>query len=328
VVPAPVVPVLPDAAPAAPGMAPSPALPVLPVAAVVRPPLQAVDALRFAAEALVPGGFAYDGVSGRFLLGSLTGRKIEVINDRSARRDDLVRADSAGFRDLAAMTIDTRRGDLWVVSNDLAAGGATLHKLQLIAGRPLASIAAPSATPAPRFVDVAVTPEGAVLVVDAVGGRLYKAAPRSTTLDLVMTFEAGAPSAVTATDVEGICFVAHAGGIARIDLSRRTGAPVIAPATVPMDQVTGLWWHAGRLVTLRTPSAGARQLRRLTLDRRGMVVDAVELIDAVLPPGDAPFAATLSGDDLYIVGADDAAPRGSNGGTRVLVQRVPLGQRR
>src|SRR5690606_30789002 len=136
------------------------------------------------------GGFAYDAVSGRYLVGDRGGRKIVVVDEPSRRVADLVRGDSAGFRQLVAMEIDTRRGDLWVLSNDPAAAGearATVHKVQLIAGRPLARIEPSAEAGSVRFTDLAVTASGAVLVVDAAGQRLFRIDPRATTLTPVMT---------------------------------------------------------------------------------------------------------------------------------------------
>jgi hypothetical protein len=286
--------------------------------------LTAVDAIRFEADALLPAGFAYDRVSGRFLLGRVGERKIEVVNERSARLADLVRADSAGFRDLAAIEIDALRGDLWVISNDPGDGGATLHKLQLVAGRPLGAFRPPPGADRAQLVDLAVTPGGAVLIVDAGGGRLLRAAPRSAALELLMPLDRPGLTAITATDGDALCFVAHDHGILRVDMNRRIATPLQSPDGLSLDGVTGLWWHAGALVTLQTSPSGERQLRRLQLDQRGAAIAAVKPIDAVLPAGDQPFAATVSGDELYFVEADPRPARAANGQQPAVVRRVRL----
>ena len=83
---------------------------------------------RFSTEGFTLGGLAYDAVSRRFLVGDRLGRKLIVVAEGANHAVDFVRAASAGFRDIAAIEIDVKRGDLWVVSA-APADGATLHKL-------------------------------------------------------------------------------------------------------------------------------------------------------------------------------------------------------
>lgn len=315
----------PDAAPVTPpatALEPaSPAIPAPVTAPLVLAPLAGVELLRVEGLPTPTGGFAYDAVSGRFLVGSVDDRKIVVVDEPSRRASDLVRGDSAGFRNLVAMQIDTRRGDLWVVSNGsgATAGGATLHKLQLIAGRPLARIEPSAADGAVRFTDLTVTPGGTVLLVDAEGRRLFRAAPRATRLELVQALEQVAPVALTAAASDTVVYLAHAAGVDRIDLERRTSTPVLAGADVPLDGVERLWWHDGALVMIRGGASGERHAHRFTLDRRGVRVVSVQPLDLVLPTADVPIAAAVSGEDLFVM-ADALVPSSSS--ADVAVQRV------
>lgn len=294
------------------------------VAARPRPPLVAQDRVRFIVDGFVPGGFAYDAVSGRFLVGSIDARKIEVVNERTARMADLVRADSAGFHELVAMEIDTRRGDLWVISNDSPGGTSTLHKLQLIAGRPLATLRAPAGASI-RLSDLAITPGGTVLVLDAGRGQIYRVLPRATSLEPALALDVDRPVAIASTDADGVCYVAHGAGVSRVDLALRQRLPVAAGAEVPLDHVRGLWWHAGTLVLLRELPSGARELHRLVLDRRGLTVAAADRMDVALPASDAPFAATLSGNVLYLALPDgEGAVAASTDETAVVIRQVNL----
>jgi hypothetical protein len=327
-----------DVAPPAEALAPSPReeeggppgdvglarAPTSAAAAGPRQPLVAQDTVRFVADGFVPGGFAYDAVSGRFLVGSLDARKIEVVNERSARMADLVRADSAGFDDLVAMDIDTRRGDLWVISNDSPGGTSTLHKLQLIAGRPLATLRAPAGT-STRLTDLAITPGGTVLVLDADRGQIYRALPRAVALERVLALDVDGSAAIAPTDADGVCYVAHGAGVSRVDLVRRQRLPVTAGAGAPLDHVRGLWWHAGSLVILRELPSGARELHRLVLDRRGLTVAAADRMDVVLPATGAPLAATLSGNVLYLALRDGGgAAAAASDETAVVIRHVHL----
>ena len=80
--------------------------------------LGAGEVLRFSGARFVAAGLAYDAVSHRFVIGDRDGRKLQVVGVGLDHAVDLVRAESAGFFDVQALDIDTRRGDLWVVSAD------------------------------------------------------------------------------------------------------------------------------------------------------------------------------------------------------------------
>ena len=97
------------------------------------------DVLRFSADPFKPSGLAYDAVSRRFVMGDQLGRKLRVVGEGLDHAVDLVRAESAGFLDIRALGIDTRRGDLWVATSDAAGEAGTLHRIQLVSVRPLQS---------------------------------------------------------------------------------------------------------------------------------------------------------------------------------------------
>lgn len=294
-----------------------------PPSARVLPPLPGVEAVRMDAVSVASGGFAYDAVSGRFLVGNATERKIVVVDEPSRRAADLVRGDSAGFRDMAAMQIDTRRGDLWVVSNE--GESATLHKLQLIAGRPLARIEPAAAAGRVRFTDLTITPNGSVLLVDAEGRRLFRVSPRAATLEQVASIDLTAPVAITSANGDGVVYVAHADGIARLDLSQGAVVQVRSSSDVPLDGVRRVWWHDGALVVLRTLASGAHVMQRLELDRRGTTVVSAQGIDVPLPGASQRLAVTLSGHDLFVMTDDLATSATGNGGSlQVVVRRVRL----
>lgn len=298
-------------------------------------PLQGEVALRLEGLHVASGGFAYDAVSGRFLLGSTDERKIVVVDEPSRRAADLVRGDSAGFRQMVAMRIDTRRGDLWVVSNDAGpdgrTGGASLHKLQLIAGRPLGRLEPPASDGPVRFTDLTVTPDGAVLLVDAAGRRVYRAPARATTLTAVTTLDVPEPVALTSADSDDVVYVAHARGVSRVNLAGRATQPVTVPTDLALEGITGLWWHDRALVVLGTNDSGSRMLQRWQLDSAGTAVQSVQALDVPLPDASAPVAITLSGRDLFILTRPDTV-EGTNGtdaggdrtGLQTIVRRVRL----
>jgi hypothetical protein len=258
---------------------------------------------RFAA-----GGLAYDAVSQRFVVGDLHGRKLMVVSEGSSRPIDLVRADSAGFRDIKAVEIDSRRGDLWVATGAADSHEWTLHKMQLVSGRPLKSIAADEDDSAMELVDLAVTPGGSILALDAAGGRLLRLAPSASTLKLVLRMDVEAPASVAATANEDVVYVAHGGGISRIDVKSAAVEAVKAAPGIDLGRIERIRSHRNALVAVQRDAAGSRRVVRLDLNRSGRAVTAATIIDASIPPATGPTFATISGDDLcYLVAAGGSA---------------------
>src|SRR5262249_13104997 len=88
----------PPAAPLAPAAAPPSALP--PPAASPSP-APAAEAVRFSSQRFEPTGLAYDAVSERFVVGDRVGHRLIVVDKSTNRANDFVRAESAGFHDVA-----------------------------------------------------------------------------------------------------------------------------------------------------------------------------------------------------------------------------------
>ena len=164
---------------------------------------------RFSTEGFTLGGLAYDAVSSRFLVGDRLGRKLMVVAEGTNHAVDFVRAASAGFRDIAAIEIDDRRGDLWVVSAAPADGGGTLHKLHLVSGRPLKSFPMAAGLEPVTLVDLDVTPTGAVLVLDAAGAQVLTLRPGGTAVEHVMKVDGAGPASLAAGGDAGIAYVAR-----------------------------------------------------------------------------------------------------------------------
>jgi hypothetical protein len=325
---------------------PSASLPVPPLSAALPPaaaspspviephPAPRIEeALRLAGRQMLPGGLAYDVVSRRFAVGDLHARKIVVIDEVSGRAVDLVRADSAGFHDIAAFEIDPRRGDLWVVTgsvvggvrgDDALSGVAALHRLQVSSGRPLDIFhLAPEHRPA-RFSDLTVASNGTVVVLDTDGRRLFRIRPGARALDLVVPLDVVHPASLTAAGDE-VVYVAHGTGIVRVDLATRAVARVRPATGIDLESIQWIRWHHGSLVAMQAEPDATRRVIRLRLDRPGRTVVAVDVIVASVSAPAGAAAATLAGDSLYYIanGPDAAgAPPTSDGDT--IVRRVRL----
>lgn len=257
------------------------------------------EAARFTTDGFVPAGLAYDAVSRRYLFGDRDGRKLRVVGEGLDHAVDLVRAASAGFQDVRALAIDTRRGDLWVASGDADGAGATLHKLQLVSGRPLHSIRFEADETAVVPVDLAITADGSVIVLDGTGG-MHRLRPGASTIETVVQAKvAGATSLAPAED--GAWLVAHEAGLSRVELSSRRVSALAAPTGISLAAFERIRAYRDGLVGVQAEADGTRRLVRLELAGRGRSVRAVTRFDTRIEGTAGPVFLALSGDDLSFV---------------------------
>lgn len=289
------------------------------------------EVLRFAVDPFVAAGVAYDGVSQRFVFGDRHGRKVRVVGERLDEAVDMVRADSAGFGDIHGLAIDTRRGDLWVVSAEPAGGGA-VHRLQLISGRPLQRLPLPVAPgESVRPVDLAVASTGAVIVLEQTG-RLWLTgaggAPTTPTAPVARLDVAEATSVAPGREA-GVAYVAHAEGILRVELGSGRTTPLEAPSDVRLEGFERLRVHRDGLVGLQADPDGSRRVVRLALRPGGRAIASATVFDLRFEASEGPLGFAVSDDEVSIVTGlgdepGDATPGGPPSATpRVRRLRLP-----
>ncbi len=319
----------PEALPVAPAPSPAPApavgRPVTPVPApVVRTPAftpaPVAEAVRFSTAPFAVSGLAYDAVSRRFLLADRLGRKLIVVGEGSNQTSDLVHGDSAGFREISAIEIDARRGDLWVATADAGGGASTLHRLQLVSGRPLKSFPVDQPLEPVTPVDLAVTPSGTVLVLDSASGQLFALRAGTTSLESIVRIGEDEPVSVAASDRDGVAYVAHRDGLSKIDLRARTASRVAVPKGTSLGRLERIRWYRNALIVLTVDAEDTRRIVRLELNFNGTAVTRTTTLEAPVPSEVQTFV-TISGDDLMYV--ESASPTASNL-AELVVHRVRL----
>ena len=240
----------------------------VPVASSPAASLAPRDALEFDAPGLEPLGLAHDAVSRRFVLGDRKAHRLLVIDEVSRRVVNYVSAASAGFYDeLTALTVDARRGDLWVASvkGEPDAASSILHKLQLVSGRGLMEARAADTTSPVRLVDVTVAPDGVVYALDWIESRIFRLRPGAKALELVMRLDARRPTALTAAD-DHILYVAADTGVVRVDVSARSASAV--KSVEDLTDFESLGWRNGALIGVQRV-AGSSLIVRIPLDASG-----------------------------------------------------------
>ncbi len=263
----------------------------------------AAGPVTFSTSGLSVVGLAYDAVSGRFIVGDREQRRLAVIGERSHHVASV--GSDAGFGEIGAFEIDAREGDLWVASASGDARSSTVHKLQLISGRVLASITLPAGQGPARFADVALTPESTVLVLDSLGRRLFRVPRRGRTLELAARLAASGVVSVAPAS-ETTVYAAYDQGLMRVDLSTRSMTVVEPGQGRDLGQLTWIRWHRGSLVGIQRSSETLYRAIRIRLDDSGRTARAVDVLEEGLTIA-APASVTLAGNVLHYLSTNSGA---------------------
>lgn len=259
-----------------------------------------LEPLRFTMPRFTPAGLAYDAVSRRFVVGDRDGRRLAVVDEFSRSVANLAGARTAGFGRIAALEIDPKRGDLWVVSSE---GSATsLHKLQLISGRVLEAYPVPERFAPASFGDVAVADGGIILTLDTTGHRLFRLQPGGAAAEPVCTLPDAGPTSLAPAGAD-VVYVATASGIDRVSVLARTAVALKSAPGVDLAGLTRIRWHRGALAGIQRTGAGSYRAVRIALDSQGRRASSLEVLDPSLTIGN-PTAATVIAGILYYL-ADD-----------------------
>jgi hypothetical protein len=235
-----------------------------------------------------------DAVSKRFVFGDRLGRKLLVLAEGSDHSIDLTRADVAGFLDVTALDIDTTNGNLWIATAEADGRAATLHRVQLISGRPLASHAVPDALAPTQPLDVAMTASG-VLVLDAAQRRVLALRPGEDVLTMLVGLGDLVPLSLTAGRQAAVAYISHRDGLAMLDLRGRKVIPITGPKQMPLGGIERLRRDGSGLVGVQALPDGTRHVVRLTLSATGRVVTRRRVLDVVLSAGVAPIPMAVCG---------------------------------
>lgn len=318
-VPAPPAP----AAPNPPAVARSAAVAAPAAAAPAAVALQPASGLRFSAAPFAVSGLAYDALSSRFVLGDRGGHKLILVDERSKQTMDLVRGDSAGFLDISAVEIDPKRGDLWVASSHGGAG--ILHRLQLSSGRPIRSVDVPTALQPARLVDLTLSANGTALVLDAERPRLFALRPRATTFEPAVPLDLREVTSVAAGADDRTIFVAHAQGIAHIDLLSHAQTALTASAGASLAHLERIRRQGNALIAVQRRDDGSRRVLKLDLNGRGTAITKASQLDVAVPGGEQIFVTTTGDDLLWLAAESGEADAPAAAGRRAFVAyRVPL----
>ena len=276
------------------------------------PALERAEPLPLPDGVQIPSAMAYDGVSGRLVLVDGDTETLKVLSEVSGNAANLVSRGWGGNYRTTGIAIDPARGDLWATaaanSGDEPAP-SVVHRLQLVSGRLLYTVPAPSTEPSAQLVAIAQT-GNTVYALDAAGRRIFEVAPGAKTMRPRATFKIDDASSL-AVSAEGVAFVSHPAGVLRVSLADGKSAPLTAARGVDLE---GLRWIARQgqgLLGIQRRADGTHAAVRIRLDASGRRATRLDVLGEAASP-----AATVMGSVFYFL-----APS-SSGGT--VVERVKL----
>lgn len=244
-------------APAAGTSVPAPAAKVsAPPASVSAPSASAPFPLSFT-TLLSPTALAHDAVSKRFIVADREARRVAVIDENTGQVSTMIGA-KAALGKVDGIAIDPQQGDLWIASSNGAE--ATLHKMQLISGRVLTTVALRGITS--DVVAMAFVRGSGLLIADGAGTlwRVHTSGRTEKLADLEYV-----PRALAA-DASGRIYVAAGGPrLARFTIAesslRRTGVVEVEQG-IPTDSPFAV--SGGRLYAI-VRSGGSYELRTMRI---------------------------------------------------------------
>jgi hypothetical protein len=281
---------------------------------------------------LMPEGIAYDAASRAFFVGSAQGKVLRVaegvVSEFAGRGADL---DS-----VLGLAVDTPRRILYVVSTSaLTTEGLKKRRNAVLAfdvdSRRL--LHRYDVAGALQLNDVAVALGGRVFATDSASGAVYEIAVKGPgpSRELLPAARLGGANGLAASPGGGKLYVAHATGLAVIDLASGAMKRVANNTREHVSAIDGLYQWQGQLIGVQNLTTPGRVIV-MTLTPDG---EAITRVTTMLSHHhnalDQPTTGAIAGDSFYLLAATGIARFNRDGGIdepesapRPLVVRIPL----
>lgn len=273
-----------------------------------KPVARSEAAFTLAERDLFPEGIAYDSAQEAFYLTSILKRKI-VVRDKAGAVSDFIAPGQDGFLSGLGAKVDPTRRVLWVCTADRprmeghgegTAGLSGVFKYDLATKKLLKKFVMDGKTGPHLLNDLVVTSQGVVYATDSSAGAVYRISPEQD--DLVLLTPYGLyeyPNGIALSSDETTLFVAHASGIATVNLKTGDRGELQHGAKVFIGGIDGLYFFRGSLIGIQN---GARRVARFVLNKTLDKVDRVEILEAHNPLFvGMPTTGALAGDTLYFI---------------------------
>lgn len=284
---------------------------------LLEPVVRSREAFRAGPPDLIPEGIAYDAVSGAFFLGSVRrGAILRVRPDAGGGATvETFAAGGQGLGSVLGMAVDAKRRTLWAVTTALpqldpslpppryrnALVGFDLNRAGADGPGPSVVYEAPEGS-ARSLNDLAIAPDGTVVVSDAGSGALFRRRPDGEDLEVLWppgTFRSPQGLAFSA-DGSRLWLADYSGGLFLIHLKTHSITPLGDPANATLLGIDGLSRAGGDLIAIQNGVRPHRVLR-LGVDEDAAAVTSVEILEKAHPAYQEPTLGVVVGDELFYV---------------------------
>ena len=293
----------------------------------------------FADSGLWPEGVDHDPRTGRFYLASIARRTV-VVREPDGRERDLLSRSRAGALPVLAVRIDSGRGVAWATESPVAGAGApsgpaSLLRIRLSDGTVERRWILPAAGRGHTLGDVAIGPNGDVIVSDSDDPALHRLRPGADTLERLTSPLFRSLQGIAPLPDGRIVLVAdYSHGLLRVDLATGRVERLAESPGVTALGCDGIVWHRGSIVAVQNGVSPARIVRfHLSADARR--ITRAETLDRNLPVADEPTVGTIvDGQFVYVANSQwekrdrDGAPRTGALLTPPVLLALPLSEAR
>ncbi len=237
---------------------------------------------------LVPEDVTYDPGRRRFLLSSIRQGKVIAI-ERDGRRRDFARVDHRGWA-IVALVADSARRRLWATASALPqavgyapadSGRTALLAFDLASGDLVRRLELPADDAPHSLGDIALGPNGTLVMSDSRTGELWRLRPDGKALELLVPRDVlVSPQGIAFAPGGKRAFVAdYARGIAQVDLATGAITWLPQPPDLAGSGIDGLVLAGRDLIAMQNGIRPPRVLR-LRLDRDLSAIESWSVIEA------------------------------------------------
>jgi hypothetical protein len=245
---------------------------------------------------LIPEGLASDPVDGSLYMSSIYHRKIvKILPD--GKVSDFIAEGQDGILSVLGLKVDPRDRSVWAASE-------RLDKTSLFhfdsSGKTIAQYL-PEELGKHGFNDLVITSGGQVLVTDSTDNSVYSLPAGGKKLVRYALGNRAYPNGIALSPDGTTVYVAHAFGIARMNVDGTGLAELPAPAGISLAQADGLYFWNGGLIAVQN-GYGPNRIVYLALAADGKSVTAGKLLEYRSSNLDLPTTgAILNGSFYYMV---------------------------
>lgn len=263
---------------------------------------------------LLPENVAYNPTENAFYIGST--RKGKVIKvDASGNQTTFIDGQAYGLWMVIGMKVDASRNLLWVCSSggenlvgytqkdDKEGRPAGIFKFDLKSGKLLNKYTLDKPGEIHFFNDLVIARNGDVYATHMFGNHaIYKIANGSDKLELFVQNDAIKwPNGITIADNQAVLFVAHADGIARVDIPNKKVTNLTVPEGEKIsrrESIDGLSYYKWSLVGVQPDM---KTISRYYLNEKGDGIKEVKVLEKNHPMMDHPTTGVLVDNEFYYI---------------------------